>query len=264
MEIIKASGEKENFSTKKLATTMREAGASKRLINETVFLVKSKIKSNTTTEEILNIALKNLKKEPGVAERYNLKRAMMELGPTGFPFEEYIAEVLRNYGYTTTTDLSLKGKVIYQEVDIVAEKEKKFMIECKYHNEPGTDTRLQPAMYTYARFLDLSQHKFDQPWLITNTKCTVDAIGYAKGVNLKITSWNFPKDESLIKLISKKNLYPVTILFLNKEIKEKLLINKIVLLETLAEKDIKELYKRTNIPIKELEKIQNKAREILA
>ncbi len=264
MEIIKASGEKENFSQRKLYITIREAGASKRLINETISIVKSKLKANITTEEILNIALKNLKKEPGVAERYNLKRAMMELGPTGFPFEDYIAEVLRNYGYKATTDQSLKGRVIYQEVDIVAEKEKKFMIECKYHNEPGTDTRLQPAMYTYARFLDLSQHKFDQPWLITNTKCTVDALGYARGVDLKITSWNFPKDESLIKLISKKNLYPVTILFLDRETKEKLLTNKIVLLKTLAEKELKELYKKTNIPIKDLEKIQSKAKEILA
>ena len=263
MEIIKASGEKENFSKRKLYLTMREAGASKKLINETVNLVKSKIKQNTTSEEILNLALKNLKKEPGVAERYNLKRAIMDLGPTGFPFEEYIAEILRNYGYKATTDVSLKGKVIYQEVDIIAENEKKFMIECKYHNEPGTDTRLQPAMYTYARFLDLTQYKFDQPWLVTNTKCTNDAIGYAKGVNLKVTSWNFPKDESLQKLINKKKLYPVTILFLNQETKEKLLLNKIVLLKTLAEKDLHELYKKTNIPIKDLEKIQNKAREIL-
>ena len=243
---------------------MREAGASKRLINETVFLVKSKIKQNTTTEEILNITLKNLKKEPGVAERYNLKRAIMNLGPTGFPFEEFIAEILRNYGYKTTTDMKLKGKVVYQEVDVIAEKDKKFMIECKYHNEPGTDTRLQPAMYTYARFLDLTQHKFDQPWLITNTKCTSDAIGYARGVNLKITSWNFPREESLLRLITQKNLYPVTILFLTNEIKEKLIMNKIVLLKTLTEKNLTELYKLTNIPIKELEKIQNKAREVLA
>jgi len=264
VEIIKASGEKEAFSTKKLATTMREAGASKRLINETISLVKSKIKQNTTTEEILNITLKNLKKESGVAEKYNLKRAIMNLGPTGFPFEEFIAEILRNYGYKATTDAKLKGKVIYQEVDVIAEKDKKFMIECKYHNEPGTDTRLQPAMYTYARFLDLAQYKFDQPWLITNTKCTSDAVGYAKGVNLKITSWNFPKEESLLRLITSKNLYPVTILFLTNEIKEKLIMNKVVLLKTLIEKDLKELYKRTNIPIKELEKIKNKAREILA
>lgn len=263
MEIIKASGEKENFSTKKLATTMKEAGASKKLINETIALVKSKIKENTKTEEILNITLKNLKKEPGVAERYNLKRAIMNLGPTGFPFEEYFAEILRNYGYTATTDVKLKGKIIYQEVDILAEKDKKFMIECKYHNEPGTDTRLQPAMYTYARFLDLSEYKINQPWLVTNTKCTSDAIGYARGVNLKITSWNFPKEESLLKLISQKNLYPITIMFLDEKIKEKLLTAKIVLLKTLIEKEIRELYKKTNIPIKELERIQKKAKEIL-
>ena len=70
------------------------------------------------------------------------------------------------------------------------------MIECKYHNEQGKPTRLQPAMYTYARFLDLTK-RLDQPWLVTNTKCSRDAKEYAKGVGLKITSWKYPENAQI-------------------------------------------------------------------
>ncbi|MBU2612461.1 MAG: restriction endonuclease, partial [Nanoarchaeota archaeon] len=126
--------------------------------------------------------------------------------------EQFFARVLEYYGYETSVGSKLKGKVIIQEVDIVAVKGKKWMIECKYHNQNGTITKLHPALYTYARFLDLKGHDFDAPWLVTNTKCSGDAIRYASGVNLKITSWKFPREESLEKLIEKKNLYPITIL----------------------------------------------------
>jgi len=149
----------------------------------------------------------------------------------------------------------MRGKIIVHEVDIIAKKEKSYMIECKYHNEPGTSTSLHPALYTYARFLDLRE-KPDMPWLVTNTKCSQDAEDYARGVGLKITSWNFPKNKSLQKLISLKKLYPITILkTINDNTKEKLFQAKIVIAKDILNYPVKDLMEKTGLDEKEIHKI---------
>lgn len=263
MQVIKQSGEIQKFSPKKIYFSIIEAGGSKTLANDAVSEVRKNYHKNLTTAEILNLILTLLKKEPGVSERYDLKRAIMSLGPSGFPFEAFFANLLKHYGYSVRNNLKLKGKIIYQEVDIIAEKGKKFMIECKYHNEPGIWTRLHPAMYTYARFLDLKNYNFDQPWLVTNTQCSRDAINYAGGVNLKITSWKYPKNESLQKLIENKKLYPITILkALPDGIKEKLYSSRILIATDLLNYSLKELKQKIHLPENEIEKILEKVREI--
>jgi hypothetical protein len=168
-KVIKSSGEEERFNHRKIYSTVIDAGGSKKLAKEAVDEVKKYYREGMETKKILKLLLDFLKKEPGVSPRYDLKRAIMSLGPTGFPFEDFFARVLEYHGYKTKTDRHLKGKVITHEVDIVAVKKKKWMVECKYHNENGTISRLHPAMYTYARFLDLSRQKFDGGWLVTNT-----------------------------------------------------------------------------------------------
>ena len=110
----------------------------------------------------------------------------MGLGPTGFPFEKYIAEILKEYGYATKVGEVVKGYCVSHEVDVIAQKGKEcFMIECKYHNKRGRRLDVKVAMYIYARFLDIKraqekikEHKkhFHQAWLVTNTKCTREAI----------------------------------------------------------------------------------------
>ncbi|MCR4327743.1 MAG: ATP cone domain-containing protein [Nanoarchaeota archaeon] len=212
MQVIKSSGVIERFDKKKIYRTVREAGGSKKLANDAAKEIQKKFNKNISTHEILLFLIKYLEREPGVSQRYDLKRAIMSLGPTGFPFEKFFARVLDHYGFKTKTGNKLKGKSVYHEVDVIAEKDKKWMIECKYHNEPGIITRLHVALYTYARFLDLVNYKFSAPWLVTNTKCSGDAIKYAKGVGLRVTSWRYPKEDNLEKLVEKKGLYPVTIL----------------------------------------------------
>jgi len=51
-----------------------------------------------------------------------------------------------------------------------------------------------------------------QGWLVTNTRCTSDAIQYAECVGLRIMSWRYPATGSLEKMIEEKRLYPATIL----------------------------------------------------
>lgn len=264
MFIIKASGEKEKFEKKKVERTAIKAGASREFALEVANKVTSQIYEGIHSKEILKLALKYLRKKRSVAERYSLKKALMELGPTGFPFEEYFAKLLQFYGYSTKVGILLQGARVAQEIDILAKKENKsIMIECKYHNSMGNHTDLKVAMYTYARFLDVKKY-VNSAWLATNTKCTNSAIKYSEGVGLKILGWNYPTKGNLQDLISKKGLYPTTILLSVKgNIKNILSEAKISLVKELVELNIEELKEKTKLPEKELLKIKKDAEELL-
>jgi len=264
MKVIKSSGELERFASKKIYYTIRDAGGSKKLAKDAIKLIKKKYSSEVSTKEILLTLLDFLKREKGVSEKYDLKRAIMSLGPSGFPFESFFARILDYYGYKTSVGNKLKGKIIYHEVDIVAIKDgEKFMIEAKYHNEKGTITRLKPAMYTYARFLDLKRQKFNAPWLVTNTRCSQDAINYAKGVGLKMTAWKYPKKGNLQELIMEKNLYPITILkSLPLEGIEKLYDLKILVAKDLLKFSPKEISKKIKIDEQTATKILEEAEAV--
>jgi len=255
MNVIKASGLEEKFNPGKIYRTLLEVGSSGQLARKVISIVKRKYHKDITTQEILEIVLNELKDFPEIRARYDLKRAIMALGPSGFPFEQFFADVLTEYGYKVKVGNFMKGKIITHEVDIIAKKEKSYMIECKYHNQLGTSTTLHPALYTYARFLDL-RNKPDMPWLVTNTKCSQDAKDYARGVGLKITGWNFPKDKSLQKLINLKKLYPITILkTVNDNTKERLFLSKIVLAKNLLNYSVEYLMEKTDLSEREINKI---------
>jgi predicted RecB family endonuclease len=248
MYVTKASGEKEEFDAGKVRSTCVRAGASEILASEIASEVESRIYDGISTKEIHKMTHSLLKEDLQAAFRYDLKQAIFSLGPAGFSFEAFMAEVLRNYGYKAEVDVILEGKCVPQEVDIVAELDgNRFMIECKYHNTPGIQTDLHVAMYTYARFLDLRE-KFDQGWLVCNTKCTLTARQYAECVGLKLSSWRYPK-ESLESLIEKKKLYPVTILTSVSGLeRDRLLGAKIMLVRDLLNYGQNELEKLTGLP----------------
>lgn len=267
VRIIKASGAKVVFNKKRIEETSMKAGASREFARKVSDKVAAKVKENMSTQKILNITLKFLEKKPEVAARYDLKRAIMMLGPDGFAFEEYIAQILQNYGYKTKTDIHIKGKKVFQEVDIFAINKLNYMIETKYHNQIGIYTDTKVAMYTYARFLDIKsnpKNKIDKAWLITNTRCTHNAVDYAKGVGLKVTGWAYPKEEPLQKFIEYKALYPITIFKnLKDSVKEKLFRAKIVLAKDLVNHDLKELSNKTGLNKKELNYLLAEAKKIL-
>jgi Holliday junction resolvase/FtsZ-binding cell division protein ZapB len=265
MRIIKASGKKEEFNPEKISRTLIRAGADKKLASEIVSQIESKVKDGTMTREILDSSLKLLReKNPVIEARYDLKRAVMNLGPTGFPFEKYFAEILKHYGYETQVGQVLKGAITTHEIDIVAKKDsKRYMVELKYHNSQGIYTKLKVALYIYARFLDLKK-QFDQAWIATNTRMSKQSVIYAKGMNMKITSWEYPPGESLMELIEKKKLYPITILkSVDNKIKQQLSNSDLVLATNLLKTDINELKKKTRIPENILRQIIDEARKIL-
>ena len=265
--VIKADGSKEKFKPHKIERTVLKAGGSKQSVKQVLKEIRRRWHKNMTTREVLDITLGCLKKEPGAYERYDLKRAIMQLGPTGYPFEKFFALILKNHGYDVKINQMFRGKVVRHEIDVVAKDiktKKRYMVEAKYHNSMGIHTKVKIPLYVYARFLDI-KNNFDFPWLVTNTKCTPDALNYAKGVNMRVTSWNYPKDESLQKLIEKKNLYPITVLKnISKHVKERLFEGNVLLVRNLVEYNLSELKRRTHLPTDILKKMISEAQAVLS
>ena len=212
VNVIKATGEIEPFSEEKVIASLVRAGAPRSLADKIVQKIKLYLYPNIPTFEIYTAVMKILKKEQReLADKYNLKAAIMELGPSGYPFEKFVAGILEANGYKIKTNQIIMGKCASHEVDVVAEKAgKKYMIECKFHNQVGGRTEIKAALYTYARFLDLQSQGFDAAWLITNTKATQDVKNYGLCAGVKITSWNYPEGQSLRELVGKSGLMPIT------------------------------------------------------
>ena len=85
--VTKATGEKERFDVSKLKRSMSNAGASHSAIKKVISALQPHFRDGITTKEIYSKAYSLLKNysEPS-AGRYKLKEAIMELGPSGFPF----------------------------------------------------------------------------------------------------------------------------------------------------------------------------------
>jgi len=219
MDIIKASGEKEPFSHTKFCRSVQMAGAPSHVVSKVCGVVEREIKSGISTEELSRKTATYLRQEDVlVAAKYKLRAAIMELGPAGFFFEEYVAAILREYGYEAKVGQMVRGKCVAHEIDIQAVKgNEHFLVEVKYHNRRGLKSDVQVAMYMYARFLDIAEAKHKQrnkhsAWLITNTKFTKKAIQYAECMGIQMTGWRYPKKQGLEQLIENKALYPITVL----------------------------------------------------
>lgn len=216
INVIKTTGEKELFSENKLRASIQRAGIPKDLWENAVAHVKSKLYENIPTKEIYKYIVEFLGNSsyPYARTKYSLKQAIMDLGPTGYPFEDYISEILKLEGYETMVRQTLQGACISHEIDIIAEKNNiKSMVECKFHNAPGTHSQVHVSLYTKARFDDIKEkNKLSEAWLVTNTKITSDALNYAICSNMQVISWDYPQNGSFRDLIEKYKLHPITML----------------------------------------------------
>jgi len=216
VEVTKASGFLEAYTAEKLRESLRRSGASSKLIDEVISQVRRRIYSGMPTAEIFRLSFKILKKRARhLAARYNLKRALLNLGPAGFPFEQFIARLFEKSGYQTSTNLHLAGKCVEHEVDVSAHtQETTTLCECKFKNSQGIKVDLKTVLYVYARALDLdcvssSGRDFI---LVTNANFTTEAIRYTKCVDLKIMGWAVPPADSLRSKMERYRLFPVTCL----------------------------------------------------
>ena len=217
--IYKADGRKVQFNEKKILNTCIRAGASKKTAKRILKKVKSKIHRNMTSYDVYKKVLNVISQEKDLKalhQRYQLKNAIMRMGPAGFAFENYVASLLEYYDLQATGIRSkIKGKCATHEIDVIGMREdSKFLIECKYHSKHGVYTGLKESLYTHARFLDM-QPRFSGEIIFCNTKVSNHAKKYAKCIRQQIFSWRYPAKNSLEKIIEKYNLYPITILNLS-------------------------------------------------
>ncbi|MGB9637255.1 MAG: ATP cone domain-containing protein [Microgenomates group bacterium] len=211
INVIKATGEVEPFSEEKVISSLIKAGAAREVAKEIIEEVKPSLYQNIPTFEIYSQVMSLLRKrQVQLAEKYNLKKAIMDLGPTGYPFEQFVARVLETQGMKVETNKIVQGKCVAHEIDVIAQNKERYMIECKFHAIPGGRTDIKVALYTYARFLDIKHQGFAVPWLITNTKVTSEVKAYALCMGMKVTAWDYPEGEGLNEMIDKSGLYPVT------------------------------------------------------
>lgn len=248
-EIQKSSGDKVLFSLEQLRDSLKKSGADHNTVESIIEVIINELYAGISTKEIYNRAFALLKKEGRLyASRYKLKRAIYELGPTGFPFEKFVAAVLKYSGYDTEVSVIYKGLCVSHEVDVKAVKNKKVtLIECEFHSNEGINCNVKTPLYINSRFKDIrdnwennyeNENELAQGWLVTNTRFTDDALQYGKCAGLYLLSWDFPKNHSLKDRVERLGLYPITVstLLSNRE-KQFLLSRDVILCRDLSDDD---------------------------
>lgn len=245
INITKASGLIVPFNKGKLRQSLLRSGASSEQADAVVTEVMEMLVEGMSTRRIYKTAfriLKNLSRP--TAARYRLKEAILELGPSGFPFEQFVGELLKYKGYKTQVGVIVKGQCVKHEVDVIAEKDHHhFMIECKFHNRQDYICNVKIPLYIQSRFLDvetswkqLEGHgsKFHQGWVVTNTRFSDDAAQYGRCKDLNLVGWDYPKNNGLKDWIDGSGLHPITCLTtLTINEKQQLLDHKVVLCKSL-------------------------------
>lgn len=235
--IVKANGEKEVFDPTKLENSLLRAGAKAPIVDDILKIIQNEIETGMTTKEIYRNAFELLgKKNRPVAANYSLRRAIMDLGPSGFPFENLISEIFKAKGYEVEIGRVVEGKCVEHEIDVLAFNEENLdLIEAKFHNQLGVKTDTKVALYVKARYDDLKDveiyvgdvaRKMTAGWLITNTKFTTNAVKYGKCQDLKFIGWNYPKKGNLHDMIIESKLHPLTSLTTTSKSEERMLLEK--------------------------------------
>lgn len=267
--VTKASGEQAPFVASKLKNSLRKSGADAKTVNEIIEEVKGQLYMGISTKIIYKKAFDLLKEKSGsFAARYKLKSAILELGPTGYPFEKYFAEVLKFNGYKVKIQELIRGNCANHEVDILAEKDKKIVVvECKFHSERGNKSDIKIPLYVHARYEDIKKKiaknnpKDIEGWLVTNTRFTSDASKYGTCVGLKLISWDTPENDSLRNMIDQASLHPITSLStLTNYEKQAILDRGIVLCLELSENP--DILSEVAIPNVRAKKIVQELREL--
>ncbi len=217
LRIIKSDGTAEPFDAQKLERSLERAGASEPIAEEIAAQIQKELYNGITTAQIYRKAFAHLRDHKrSTAARYSLKRAILDFGPSGFPFEAYLAELFRAEGLTAEIDQVVQGGCVEHEVDVVLTRDRmKTFIEAKFHNNAGFKTDLKTVLYVQARIEDLQKktpHNPIQGMVVTNTKFTDVAIRYASCVGLQLLSWEYPEKDNLHDRIHMAQLYPITAL----------------------------------------------------
>lgn len=246
MKIIKHSGDIVEFDPHKLRRSLMKSGADKLVIEDILHKISKEIYDGISTKKIYKHAFALLKKEANShAARYNLRASLQLLGPAGFFFEKYVARLFDAEGYQTTTNLTLPGKCVSHEIDVLIKKDDELaMVECKFHSVRENKSNVKVSLYVFSRFNDLKERKqivfsknefISKCWIVTNNQFSSDAVDFAKCSGMNLLSWDYPVGNNLKTKSDIDCLYPVTCLTtLSSAEKDKLLILDVILAKELV------------------------------
>ncbi len=217
-KLRKTDGRLEPYSVAKITRSLRRAGASRALAERIVASIP--VERMRTTHDVHRYAFAQLRRlAPPTAARYNLKTALLRLGPSGYPFEKFVGEIFRSLGYTVRVNVVLPGRCIRHEVDVLAEDDARVLfMECKFHAQKSARSNVKVALYIKARFDDLAatltaraKGRKVQGVIITNTMFSADAWRYTQCVpGLGLIAWRRPRGFSLAELIDRAGVHPVS------------------------------------------------------
>lgn len=254
-KITKKSGEQVLFDEKKLRLSLESSGASEEQVMKVLDELYVYVRNGMSTHKVYKKAYSILVKlSHRTAGRYRLKNAIMELGPTGYPFEKFVGALIRHRGLSTDVGVIVNGECVKHEVDVVAEDDKTMIVvECKFHHDGKGKSDVKVPLYIRSRFNDIQNQwniedkikgrKFEG-WVVTNTRFTEDAQDFGRCSGLKLFSWDYPLHDSLKKMIDESGLHPLTSLkSLSSKEKSRILDKGVVLCkeitrEVLIESDI--------------------------
>jgi Holliday junction resolvase-like predicted endonuclease len=270
--VTKGNGDRVPFEEDKLRKALKNSGAGTLEIEKALAVVKKNLYQGIGTHKIYQTAYRVLKKSSRhSAGRYRLKKAIMELGPSGYPFEKFVGRLMESQGYQSTVNVIAHGKCVQHELDVVARNDREqIMIECKFHSDSKRNSDVKVALYIHSRFQDMAAAwKASQPdaniqyvgMVATNTRFSDDAMQYAKCAGLRLVSWDYPAGSSLKDWIDKSGYHPVTSLsYLKKAEKQVLLEKDIVLCQDIKRNE--PLLKELGIPDNRIKNILSEANQL--
>lgn len=221
--IVKADGSRDIFDPSRIVRSLENSGAGAHTAERIARVITGTVVPGTSSREIYTRAFALLRKEARpLAARYALRCALLELGPTGHPFEDFISHLYRAEGWRVETRKVIRGQCVPHEVDLYASHPEQNMFlaaELKYHNDPLYKTDLKVALYVKSRFDDIfscdpatRSCPIDRGLLVTNTKFTSEAIAYAECAGIELLGWGYPSGDNLFDRMNRAKAYPITAL----------------------------------------------------
>jgi len=111
--VTKAQGKQVIFLPGKLKHSLLKAGANEAASEQILDIILKTSYDGISTQEIYTKAFRLLRERSRQqAARYKLKRASMELGPTGFPFEVFISHLFQEMQYKVKTGQLIQGECV--------------------------------------------------------------------------------------------------------------------------------------------------------
>ena len=272
-KVLKRDRTEEIFSKEKLCASLTQIGAGEHTARYVCNMIDQSIDLKISTDEIFKRTRDYLYRiDPNLSALYALERGLSTLGPSGFAFEQYIAAIFVEMGYQVQTNVYLKGEGVDHEIDVYAEKGNIiFISEAKYKNDFKLKTHINHVMYADARLQDIRRRarREGDPreyymWVVTNTKFTDNAINYVAYRDIQLLGWNYPPFINLMKLVSGKKMYPVTILpSITKSVLKKLAHKELILVKYLTRFDVDDLMKGFGISHRLARKLVLEVRELM-